>query len=146
MVHPPHLKSNWSPAFIPFCAYKTDLNFSGKSLALDGTKYPLCSSFLPKLLEGQLCYKLDLNKTSGIGNKNELMLILDLNEDRSLQESSNETHAFRGPQFSWAKIHINTPHPYKHYGGGTYQMTDVKRMTAKEDFLKMPLKESIFNP
>ena len=79
--------------------------------------------------------------TSGIGKENELMLIIDLNEDRSLQESSNETHAFRGPQFSWAKIHINTPYPYINFGSGTYQMTDVKRMTAKEDFLKMPLKD-----
>ena len=26
----------------------------------------------------------------------------------------------------------------KYFGGGTYKMTDVKKMTAKDDFLKMP--------
>ena len=32
--------------------------------------------------------------------------------------------------------------PYIGFGGGTYTMTDVKkRMTAKKDFLKMPLKD-----
>ena len=139
--HPPHLTYSGSSAFIPFCAYKNNSNLSGASLVLEGTNFPLCSSFLPTILEGQLCYKLDLNLTSGIGIENELMLMLDLNEDRSLQESSKKNHAVRAHQFSRAKIHINTPHPYIHYGSGTYQMTDVKRMSAKEDFLKMPLKD-----
>ena len=40
-----------------------------------------------------------------------------------------------------AKIQINTLSPYVGFGGGSYQMSDVKRMTAKEDFLKMPLKD-----
>ena len=89
MVHPPHLTSGWSSAFIPFCAYKTDLNFSGKSPTLDGTTFPVCTSFLPTILEGQLCYKLTLNKTSGKGKKNELMILLDYNEDHSMQPNLN---------------------------------------------------------
>ena len=154
MVHPPHLTSGWSSAFIPFCAYKTDLNFSGKSPTLDGTTFPVCTSFLPTILEGQLCYKLSLNKTSGQGKENELMILLDYNDDRSIQALSNLTKnakspnrtldfgsAIRSIQGSSAKIQINTLSPYVGFGGGSYQMTDVKRMTAKEDFLKMPLED-----
>ena len=40
-----------------------------------------------------------------------------------------------------AKIHINTLSPFVGFGGGAYLMTDVKRMSAKGDFLKMPLKD-----
>ena len=154
MSHPPHLTSSWSSSFIPFCAYKTDLNFSRKSPGLDGQTFPLCSSFLPTILEGQLCYKLTLNKTSDKGKKNELMILMDYNEDRSLQPYSNMSStissanrtlnfdtAVESIQGSSAKIQINTLSPYVGFGGGSYQMTDVKRMTAKEDFLKMPLKD-----
>ena len=154
MSHPPHLMSDWSSAFIPFCAYKTDLNFSEKSSALNGTDFPLCSSFLPTILEGQLCYKLTLNKTSGKGKKNELMILLDYNEDLALQTLSNGKKASKTSnktldldtavgsiQGSSAKVQINTLSTYIGFGGGSYQMTDVKRMTAKEDFLKMPLKD-----
>ena len=150
MSHPPHLTSDWSSAFIPFCAYKTDLNVSQKSLALEGTDFPLCSSFLPTILEGQLCYKLSLNKTSGQGKKNELMLLLDYNEDRSLQILTNKKKDAKTPndtinfdttieknQGSEAKVQINTLSPYFGFGGGIYQMTVVKRMSAKADFLKM---------
>ena len=75
--HPVHISSKWTSALIPFCAYKTNLNFSENSFALPGTNFPLCSSFLPTILEGQLCYKLMLNQTSGQGKENELMLLLD---------------------------------------------------------------------
>ena len=145
---------DWSSAFIPFCAYKTDLNFSKKSPSLGSTDFPLCSSFLPTILEGQHCYKLQLNKTSDQGKENELMLLLDLNEDRFLQvpakekntvKSTNKTMNFdtavKNVQSLQAKVQINTLSPYVSFGGGIYKMSDVKRMTAKEDFLKMPWKD-----
>ena len=154
MSHPPHLTSSLSSAFIPFCAYKTKLNFSEKSPALNGTDFPICSSFLPTVLEGQLCYKLELKRKSGQGKSNELMLLLDYNEDRSLQTSSAENKGQKAPndtinfdtatrsiQGSQAKVQINILSPSFGLGGGKYQMTVVKRMSAKEDFLKMPLKD-----
>ena len=156
MSHPPHLTSAWSSALIPFCAYKTDLNISKNSLALPGLTFPLCSSFLPTILEGQLCYKLDLKEASGQGKKNELMLLLDYNEDRSLQTSfktnelvdsqsskttMNFDTTFEGLQGVSSKIQINTLSPYVRFGGGVFEMTLVKKMTAKLDFLKMTLEE-----
>ena len=149
--HPPHLTSSWSSAFIPFCAYKTELNISKKSSVLKNTNFPLCSSFLPTVLEGQLCYKLKLNKTSGQGKRNELMLLLDYNEDRSLQTSYNHKDkslssdqtlnfdtAVESIEGVKAKIQINILSSFKRFGGGIYMMTGVKRRTAKKDFLKMP--------
>ena len=158
MSHPPHLVSTWSSALIPFCAYKTDLNISRNPLALPGISFPLCSSFLPTILGGQLCYKLTLDKPSSQWKENQLMLVLDYNEDRSLQTKSNknddEVHerefssttmnfgtATKSLDGSLAKVQVNTLSPYVHFGGGRCTMTAVKRMTAKSDFLKMPLSE-----
>ena len=150
--HPPHLTSTWRSAFIPFCAFKTDLNISKKADTLPGITYPLCSSFIPTVLEGQLCYEIKLNDTSGQGKGFELMLLLDYNEDMSLHTSPKENssgqfskeklnfnRAIESIQGVSAKIHINTLSPYIGFGGGSYMMTAVKRMTAKKDFLKMAL-------
>ena len=90
MSHPPHLTSTWSSAFIPFCAYKTNLNISENPFTLPGLTFPLCSAFRPTILEGELCYELKLNKLSDQGKRNQLMIVLDYNEDRSLQTSSEE--------------------------------------------------------
>ena len=73
---------------------------------------------------------------------------------RSLQTSSNKSKAVKSSnttlsfataveslQGGSAKIQINTLSPYLAFGGGIFKMTDVKRMTAKDDFLKMPLKD-----
>ena len=74
----------WNSAFIPFCAFKTDLNISKNPLVLPGTTFPFCNSFVPTILAGQRCFKLMLNDTAGgQGKRNELMLLLDYNEERS---------------------------------------------------------------
>ena len=117
---------------------------------------PFCSSFVPTILEGQRCYKLELKELSGKGKRNELMLLLDYNEERSLQ-TSFKAEDVKESQFSWkimnldtaveglqgasAKVQINTLSPFVHFGGGIFSMTDVKKMTAKSDFLQMPLEE-----
>ena len=91
--------------------------------------------------------------TSSQGKSHALMLLLDSNEDRSLQAFTNTKEVAESPnkkidlevavesiQGVSAKIHINMLSPYFNFGGGVYTMTVVKRMTAKDDFLKMPLK------
>ena len=150
--HPPHIMYPWSSALVPFCAYRTDLNFSKNSLTLPGLTFPLCSSFLPTILNGQLGYKLTVNGTSGKGRENELMLLLDYNNERSLhvkmvqtgnkkekvsKEKLNLNTAIQSVQYDSAKIHINTLAPYINFDGGIYKMTVVKRMSAKDDFLDM---------
>ena len=95
-----------------------------------------------------------MNDTSGQDKENGLLLLLDYNEDLSLQTSSHKERsikfskdklnlgtAIQSLQGESAKIQINTLSPYIGFGGGIYMMTDVKRMTAKKDFLEMSLKD-----
>ena len=90
--------------------------------------------------------------TSKQGKENELMLLLDYNEDRSIQlipaqketfEISNEElnlgTSSESFQTTEAKVQIGTLSAYIGFGGGMYKMTGVKRMSAKGDFLKMDL-------
>ena len=149
MNHPPHLVSTWGSAFIPFCAYKTDLNVSKSNLSLPGLTFPLCSSFLPTILEGQLCYKLALKEPSGVGKRNTLLLLVDNNNERSFPTSSNNVDF--NPVSSKTlldfdeedkhKVHISFLEPFEGFGEGLFIMTDVKKMTSKKDFLKLPLKD-----
>ena len=107
------------------------------------------------MLEGQLCYQLNLNKTrSGAGKENQLMLVLDSNEDRSLQTSSSQVEENLTKEDSSGltmdlgipyksageavKTRIGTLSHKNHFSGGICKMTAVKRMSAKPDFLKMP--------
>ena len=154
MSHPSHLTSTWLSALIPFCAYKTDLNVSESPLSLPGITFPLCSSFLPTLLDGQLCYKLTLNKKSGQGEKSALVLLIDHNDDRSInispkdksQTRSSKTrlnydNKFERKERESVKIHLNTLSPFNGFGGGQYWMSAVKKMTPKRDFLGMDFRE-----
>ena len=154
LIHPPHLTSSWSSALIPFCAYKSKMDISDNLLMLPGITYPLCSSFLPTMFEGQLCYKIMLNETSGQGKENELMLLLDYSEDRSMQTStanmadtiSQKTEMHLGTAADSlhemaAKVKIHTLSPYVGFGGGKYKTTVVKRMKASLDFLGMAFKD-----
>ena len=95
-----------------------------------------------------------LNDTSGQGKGNELLLLLDYNDDLSLHVTPNDEHggrlskeklnfdrAIESVQKKNAKIQINTLSPFVGFGGGSYEMSVVKRITASDDFLKMPLKD-----
>ena len=155
MNHPQHLTSTRSSAFIPFCAFKNDLSFSNGTLDLPGITFPLCSSFVPTILEGQLCYKLKVTKPSSHGIRDSLLLLLDYNEQLSLRTSFdkkdfsavhskkliNFDNRIESQQIESAKIHINVLSGYNGFGKGVYTMTAVKRMTSKEDFLKLPIKD-----
>ena len=154
--HPPHLTSNSGSALIPFCAFKTDMTMSKQPHFLPGISFALCSSFLPTMLEGQLCYKLNLNMTrSEEGKDNQLLLVLDNNEDRSLQTSSSQVEEkLAKDDLSGLTMNLGIPNKRagiavktkigilsqnNHFGDGKCKMTVVKRMSAKADFLKMPL-------
>ena len=80
------------------------------------------------------------------------MLLLDYNEDRSLQILSNKSeepvNSTRTINFDTAigasaKLHIDTLSPYNGFGEGIYTMTVVKKMSATDDFLDMPFKERV---
>ena len=154
--HPPIMveQADVGSVFVPFCAFKTETVMSNSSVWLPNISFPFCSSFQPTILEGQLCFKLEMNTSGGQGIKNGLLFLIDYQEDLSLQYSSDEEDqpddeailkmdlsSNRGMEKDAAKIHIDTLSPFKSYGGGSFKMTDVKRMTAKMDFLEMIRRE-----
>ena len=82
------------------------------------------------------------------------MLLLDYNEDRSIHASLDQTEDVDPTEMNTlnmdvtdslqtkeAKVHIDTLSSFKGFGGGTYKMTAVKKMTVTDDFLKMPLED-----
>ena len=149
--HPPHfLVGDQSSAFIPFCAFPTAVIAELRP----NISFPICTSFQPTILDGQLCYKLQVNTTSGKGKKNELVLLLDYHEDLSMHYSyENEDDmdpvitldlnfdAVESRQKNEAKIQINTLSSDMYFGEGTYKISVVKKMTAKSAFLEMPMKD-----
>ena len=150
--HPAHLEGKVSSSFIPFCAYKSNLILSRNPLWFSNISFPLCSSFKPTMLEGQLCHKIELNGKTDTGRVNELMMLLDYNEDRWLMSrSKNEMPPPLSKittlrlnldragdiQRDKAKISVETLSDSFGFGGGSYLMTDVKRMTATTAFLDM---------
>ena len=60
--HPVHLTNRdnmtMPSAFIPFCAYKTSLTAMGDYV--DKIKFPICNKFKPILMDGELCYTVNM--------------------------------------------------------------------------------------
>ena len=102
--HPVHLKtrdgSKLPSAFIPFCAYKTSMLLLGEYI--DGFEFPVCNKFTPTVLDGQLCFKLDVSsivdpsdRKTEEGKRGTLMLLLDYNKERSIEPKDVESKANR---------------------------------------------------
>ena len=141
-------------SIVPFCSFKSDLTLASPPFWLPNISFPLCSSFQPTILEGQLCYKIQPNATADQAKMNDLMMVLDYNEDRSfalplMNDLTSDSHNMmtmnldpaREYQHQDAKIHIEALSNFKGFGGGSYKMTAVKRMTATNAFLDMPFED-----
>ena len=150
--HPPHLldnqKSQSPSAFIPFCAFNSVLGISEPKVNVPGISFPVCNQFLPITLDGQLCYHLSLNMSDlADGEKDGLMLMIDLNSERNIQTGKKTTKEIDFLTMSLnkisknsnngAKLYIHTLSPYTGYGKGSYKMTALKKMTGTTDFLGM---------
>ena len=149
--HPPHLKNGSAvSAFIPFCAFEGELMISDELSWQQNMPFPSCQSFTPISLDGQLCYKLQVNKTTkGSDNREGLLLILDMNEDMLFPfDSQIDTMKIMNPtlfssnlmtsvNLNSAKIHIKTLHGFTSLNPGSYRMTSVKKLKGTKDFLGM---------
>ena len=127
-------------ALVPFCYYQQESKLLGqKNLELNLT---ICDKFEPTILDGQLCYSLDVAKftdtPTGEGRSKALFLLLDpypypyaLNSlDTGAQRKYNDPSHF--------KIYIHTLAQYAGYGGGDYNLNSLKRMAATDSFKKLP--------
>ena len=125
-------------ALVPFCSYQEDSNMLGqKNPELNLT---ICDKFEPTILDGQLCYSLDVAKFGGPptreGRAKALFLLLDpypypVNslENRAQRQVNDPSHF---------KIYIHTLAQYNGHGSGDYKLNSLKRMTATDSFKQLP--------
>ena len=131
-LHPAHLittanKSLLPAALIPFCSYQnqtTNLSQMSKEIP-----FPACSRFEPEILNGQLCYSLDVAKHTNLktrpGEKHGLLLMIDSTGFMS-QDVDNKV-----------EIHLNTLGRFRGEGEGRYYLSALKKMTATKNFLEL---------
>ena len=140
-LHPVHLtpdkEGNLPPsALVPFCSYQGNSNLLGQKLK----NATFCDKFKPTILEGQLCYSLDVakfeRKPTKAGKRNGLFLLLDSNP---YQVNSNEKKVETERNYHETfKIYIHTLALHTAFGPGTYGMHALKSMTGTESFEELP--------
>ena len=149
-LDPPHLvdsKGKLTPsALIPFCAYDGDMNITGQFIS--GIDFPICNKFKATILDGQLCYAIDMKdvlkeKVTRPGRGFGLMLAIEQKVKKSKEGSHNFEASLRQgrlytkidiPEFS-SSIHLNNLVKYTDSRAGLYKMSVLKKMTGTEGFL-----------
>ena len=154
--HPAHGQLPQTPslaptALIPFCSFASDLTVTGKNIP--GFNFPVCNSFKPVILDGNLCHQFDKSLIPvdiKSGKENGLMFMVDLNSERSLDivEEDSSAYSFDTLRLgkenggsgtrTLAKVHISTLAPFYGEGPGDYAISSVKKMTGTENFIAMP--------
>ena len=112
--------------------------------------FTVCDKFQPTVLDGQLCYSLDLtNVHSGKtkpGLKNGIFLLLDsgiqnVGEDVRSNSEDKIVSMNLEPSFSSGgkfKIYLNTLDSFTDFRTGTYAMSSLKKTTGTDSFLDLP--------
>ena len=151
-VHPAHLSSSeqslTASGLIPFCAYQTDVATVGQEEP--DLPFPVCSHFYPTVLEGELCYSINITsltkKKTKEGLKNSLFLVLDLGNPDNSQVSKTlklDLKSFNleleSKQSTSAKIYLNTLARFTSFKSGSYAISALKRMTGTDNFLELPV-------
>ena len=143
-LHPVHLKpdndGNLTPsALVPFCSYQGDQKLLGEERQ-ELRKLTLCDKFEPAILEGQLCYSLDVKqferKATRTGKQSGLLLLLDPNP-YPLKSADGKAKTARNDNESF-KVYIHTLAPHIAFGPGAYSLHTLKKMTGKTSFYELP--------
>ena len=145
-LHPVHLspdKDGLLPpsALVPFCSYQGDVDLLGQRRS-DMGNLTVCDKFKPIILEGQLCYSIEVadfvksktNPTQWDNNNDGLLLLLD---PKPYPLTPSDIGAQRKNQDSF-KVYIHTLAQHTAYGPGSYGMNALKKMTGTESFLQLP--------
>ena len=95
-VHIIDKSGHLSPSsFIPFCEFGGNPDLMG--IKIEQFDFPVCNSFTEKILNGQLCYQVNidqLKKHKSFTNTDlqiGLTLLLDYNSDRTLKSSNEQS-------------------------------------------------------
>ena len=123
----------------------------GKHIA--GLDFPICNRFQPTVLDGQVCYALDLEEANPSlqgetqkGKERGLMLALNMNiatqeEVVNSGEDWLDKDIIRTEVSDYsntATIHLSTLDRFKDTKPGMYAMTSLKKMTGTHTFLDLP--------
>ena len=159
-LHPAHLVGSSSlppaTALIPYCAYMGDMTTLGTNIP--GFTYPVCTAFQPTILEGQLCYKLnmtniDLNRETHVRSKfgkgKGLLLLID--KSKPIYEANFMTPTAENPEEKnllrtetefdvegSTRIFIDTLESFTDYRTGVYALSAMKMMSGTRGFLALP--------
>ena len=149
-LHPPHLtETKGLPALIPFCAYGGNMTILGENI--NGLDFPWCNAFKPTILDGEVCYALNINTlvskgsmVSKAGRGKGLLLAIDNGISVEPQQDKDIIEIKKGfirtelvGTGKRARLHILTSHRYKDSRSGIYTLKDLKQMTGTENFLAM---------
>ena len=138
VLHPVHLTPNREgqlppSAFIPFCSYQGETNLLGEQKRPELNNLTVCDKFEPTILEGKLCYSLDitkiLKKTTRVGESNGLWILVD-SDPFALNASAQMK-----PEF---KVFVHTLAQYTTFGSGEYAMYSLKKMSGTDSFRQLP--------
>ena len=131
----PDKEDNLPPfALVPFCSYQGNSNLLGQERPeLDNLT--ICDKFETIILEGQICFSLDIAKLeekTKSGKSNGLLLLLDPKpyQSDSIGGSKTEDQSFQ--------VFIHTLAQYSTFGAGSYGMSALKKMTVTKSFEKLP--------
>ena len=145
-LHPIHLthdqEGNVPPsALVPFCFYQGESGLLGRKLP-ELNNMTVCDKFQPTLLEGQLCYSLNMAKLrenpellAKSGKQNGLLLLLDpkpyhlIHSNKSTESSDMDEQHF--------KVLIHALHTHTIFGPGSSAMSTLKKMTSTESFKQL---------
>ena len=81
-------------SFIPFCGFGNKKFFNNETDYNEQLGLPVCDKFIPTVLDGRLCYKLDMDRLGEelamqSGTKiHEINFLMDYNEDRMARDIS----------------------------------------------------------
>ena len=100
----------------------------------------LCDKFESTILEGQLCYSLDVSKftrkPTKTGIESGLFLLLDSNPYPT-KSTDGKIKAARNAQESF-KVYIHTLAEHEAFGPGAYAIHSLKKMTGTDSFYQLP--------
>ena len=146
--HPVHLTKGSSFAFIPYCGFSTSFKELSKDPGSSG-EFFTCDKFEPVLLEGELCYQLNISEhiqnTISFGPRNGLLLVVDNNLDKSVHVSTTDDQATDKTRFKVgggeasppARVYIHTLAGHWALTPGLHSMTAVKEVTGTPSFLAL---------
>ena len=134
-------------SFIPFCAYQSNI----LGTFTPNLPFKSCSLSQTTVLDGQLCFTLDVSKISkdkvSNGRRNGLVMLLDFRTTEIIEtqnsldsdmEKTNIDIEQSNEDKTSARVFIQTLSRFSGYGEGSYAMSALKKMGGTKNFLEFP--------